>query len=491
MENQVKRLSKDTIIYGLNAALQKFITFLLFPLYARLLSKEDFGLQDVVLAAIIMLSVFLVLGMDSGVLLHYYAADDKDKERIRSTWLWSELLIAIIVCLPLWFFATPISRAVFGKPEVASYFRLAILSVPFSRMAAAILFVLRLTFQAGKFILMSTTGVLFQVLASFLFVLIWRKGVYGVFLAILVASVVQALFGLILAHRLFHSVFSIRWLKAMLVVGIPLIPVALSVWVMNYSNRYFLMHYDTLSDIGMFSVAMRISSILLFVLSAFEIAWGPFAYSLAQDPESARRTYAKVLTYFLVFSIGATVYLSIFAREVTRLLATSAYESTAVLVPLLCFSSICWITLYIVGMGVGIAKKTYHNSIAITFGVLINTILNFVFIPSWGIMGASLATLGGNFIAVVYMYFAGQHYFRVAYEYKKLFVLGLVGAISIGVGIGLDQYFNEWNAKILIFKAAVIGLFILSLMFFRVLRPDSMKLAWNFVRSRASLDKCR
>jgi len=471
------------VIYGLNAAIQKFISFFLFPLYARMLTKEDFGLQDIILVSIIVLSTVLVLGMDSGVMLHYYGADEGEKEKIRSTWFWTELCIALIVCIPLWVFAAPISRAIFGRADIAAYFRLAVLSVPFSRVSAAILLVLRLAFKSGKYILMSTAGVLFQVAASILFVLIWRKGVYGVFQAILIASIIQALFGLILSYRYFHFAFSLRWFKATLAVGIPLLPVALSVWVLNYSNRYFLMHYGSLGDIGMFSVALRISSILLFVFSAFEIAWGPFAYSLAQDKETARKIYARVLMYFLIFSIGATVGLSLFGREVTNLLATRVYESSASLVPLLCFSSICWVALYIVGMGVGIAKKTYHNTIAILMGVLINTFFNFMLIPAWGIIGASLATAGGNFVALIYMYFSGQHYFRVPYDLKKIFILATLGSTSIALGLILDSYRDAWNIQLVVMKVLILALFILMLFIFRIIRKDSPQIIWRMIIS--------
>jgi O-antigen/teichoic acid export membrane protein len=490
MIKHLRQLSKDTLTYGLSSALQKFIAFFLFPIYTRLLTKADFGLQDLVMTSIFMISVFLVLGMDSGVMLHYYSAEEKDKEKICSTWLWSELLIALVVCLPLWIFAAPISNAIFDAPEIAPYFRLAILSVPFAGVVAAILLVLRLTFQRVKLVLISTAGVLFQVLAAIIFVVVLRMGVQGVFLALLIGNVLQTLFALVLASGFFQLAFSFRWLKILLVVGIPLVPVALSVWVLNYANRYFLVHYGTISDIGMLSVALRISSILRFAISSFEMAWGPFAYSLAEDPDSARPTYAKVLTYFLIFSMGLLVILSLFAREIIILLATATYEATASLVPILCFSLICWAMLYIVGMGAGIAKKTYHNTVAMALGVMVNILFNFLFIPSWGIVGASAATLGGNVVALVYMYFAGQHYFHVNYEFNKLVPLTLLGAFSIALGVGIDHYFVTWNAHLLLFKAAVAVLFILTLLCFRVVRIDSIRQAWTSFRSSAPAAKC-
>lgn len=448
-----------------------------------MLTKADFGLQDLVSTAIVILSLFLILGMDSGVLLHYYDASDNDKEKIRSTWLWFELFVSLPVCALLWIFAETVCNFILSDSTIAPYFRLGVLAVPFSLVTGAILLVLRLTFQTKKFIILTTVGVFFQVVSAILLVVVWKMGVRGIFLSILIANALQMLLGLCLTAKMYRIDFSFSWLKKMLIVGIPLVPAALSLWILNYSNRLFLTRYDSLSDIGMLSVAMRISSILLFVLSAFSTAWGPFAYSLVNDKSLARRTFSKVLTYFLLFSIFSAVFLSMFAREVTSLLATSAYEGAAPLVSLYCFSSIFWVVLYIVGMGAGIAKKTYHNTYAIVGGALVNTALNFLLIPIWGITGAAVATLAGNFVAMFYMYFAGQHYFHVEYEFKKVFPLIISSVAAIVFGIILDSYYALWNMQLLSFKLAVSMLFIGSLFLFRVIHRDSIYRGWLSMRS--------
>jgi O-antigen/teichoic acid export membrane protein len=385
-----KHLGRDTLSYGLSAALQKFIAFLLFPVYTRLLTKSDFGTQDLIMTAIMVISLFLILGMDSGTVLHYYKEDEAGRAIIRSTWFWFECVIAVPACVLLGLLAGPICAFAFKDAGLTPLFRWGLLSIPFSQVGRAILLIQRLTFQTKKYIVLTTVGVLAQVLAAIGFVVIGKMGVKGVLIAGLVSSVVQAGLGILLSRRSLRFAFSPRWAKAILKVGVPLVPAALSLWVLNYSNRYFLVRYNTLADIGMLSVALRISSLLLFIISAFETAWGPFAYSLSQNLEAARETYSKVLTFFLLFSLSGTVVLSVFAREATRLLATPIYESGSQLVFLYCFSSISWVSLYIVGMGAGIARKTYHNTVAIVCAAVINTALNAVLIPSWGDQGRGL-----------------------------------------------------------------------------------------------------
>ena len=485
--HELKRLSKDTLWYGGAAAVQKFIVFLLFPIYTRLLTQADFGAQDLVATFVMVTSLFLVMGMDSGAVIHYYEVPAIEQEKIRSTWLWSQVLLSVPVCGLLLLLAPAICGLVFRRTELAPYLRLGVAAIPFSQMVRAISLVLRLTFRTRAFVFLTTAGVVLQVAAAIVLVVVLRKGISGVFLAILIAAVLQMCLAFVLVRGVLRPGVSASWFMAMLKLGIPLVPAALSLWVMNYANRYVLVRYATLADIGVLSVALRISSILLFAISSFETAWGPAAFSMAKDRESARKIYGKVLTYFLAVVIPGTAALSIFAREITSVLAGPAYASGAALVPLYCFSSIFWVLLFIVGMGASIAKKTYHSSIAIVTAACVNMALNFALIPSHGIVGAAVATVAANLVALVYMYFIGQHYFRVPYDARSVVVLFSLAAVAIVPAVVADQVVLPWNAAVLCVKAGLVMVPLLGVFVFRIVSPTVVLETARGVRRAAVL----
>jgi O-antigen/teichoic acid export membrane protein len=327
--------------------------------------------------------------------------------------------------------------------------------------------------------------VLFQVLAAVVLVVVLRWGVTGVFVATLIAGMLQAILGLALVRGAFQPRFSAHWFATMLKVGLPLVPAALSVWVLNYANRYVLVRYATLADIGVLSVALRISSILLFAISAFETAWGPMAYSVAKNHDVARQTYAKVLIYFLALVMPATAALSIFAREITSVLATPAYASGAALVPLYCFSSVFWVLLYIVGMGTGIAKKTYHSTIATVTAACVNILLNLALIPSHGIVGAAIATVAANFVALVYMYVAGQHYFRVQYPTGKVLALAGLVVVAIVPAVVADRLVVPWHPAVLWVKSGLVMVPFVGLFAFGIVSPTAVMAAARSIRMTA------
>ena len=69
--------------------------------------------------------------------------------------------------------------------------------------------------------------------------------------------------------------------------GIPLVPTALFLWVTNFSDRLFLVKLADTTEVGLYSVGVRIASAIVLLLTAFRLAWPAFAYSIEDDARGA------------------------------------------------------------------------------------------------------------------------------------------------------------------------------------------------------------
>jgi len=485
---QLKRLGKDTIFYGFGRSVQKFIGFFLFPIYARILTQEDFGTQDLVLTAITITSYFLILGLDSATARYYYDTENEhEKKTILSTWLWFEILISIPVVFLLILFAEPICELIFTESQLAPYFRLGVITFPFSIISRITLLTLRLNFKSKHFSIVTVSGVLVQALASIALVVYLHLGVTGVFLASLITNIYLAILGMVFTYNNFQLTLKFSWLKPLLLFGLPLVPASISLWVMNFSNRYFLVRYTSLSDIGIYSVGARVAGSVILIIIAFRTAWGPFAYSLLKEQKTAERTYSRALTYFLLVTLFCTVGLSIFGREVVIFLATPAYEESALLIPWLCYAAIAWGCVYIVGIGYGIAKKSYHTAISTLLAALVTISLNILLISTWGIIGAAISTMIGNITALVYSYFSGQRYFTIQYEYRRVFSLILLASVTIAAGLYIDLTLLTWSIENLIFKLLLFSAFCLSLFALKIIHRDEIKMIRGFMTTKLGM----
>src|SRR5204863_298551 len=110
--------------------------------------------------------------------------------------------------------------------------------------------------------------------------------------------------------------------------GMPLVPSGIALWVINFVDRIFLNTMSGAAETGLYSIGVRISSVIIFLFTAFRTAWPAFAYSIEDDRE-ARRTYGFVLTYLLLLCSWLSVALGLLAPWIVRVLTTPRFYAGA------------------------------------------------------------------------------------------------------------------------------------------------------------------
>ena len=88
----LKKLFKETLIYGLSRYIAKFIGVFLLPLYTSMLTPEDYGILDL-LGTISLVSGFLIVSGTDSALSYYFFRKEYNAERpvMISTGLWIEI----------------------------------------------------------------------------------------------------------------------------------------------------------------------------------------------------------------------------------------------------------------------------------------------------------------------------------------------------------------------------------------------------------------
>src|SRR6185436_7594288 len=113
--------------------------------------------------------------------------------------------------------------------------------------------------------------------------------------------------------------FSRRELRIMLAYALPLLPVAGATWILQFADRFFVLHYASERELGLYGVGVRLSNVLLFAVTAFAVAWAPFILELySRDRDGERIVRARA---FSVVGLGLTfgaVCLAVWSREFLR-----------------------------------------------------------------------------------------------------------------------------------------------------------------------------
>ena len=151
----------------------------------------------------------------------------------------------------------------------------------------------------------------------------------------------------------------------------PLVPSALALWVINFVDREFVVWYKGLGEVGIYSAAVKIASVITFVMIAFRTAWPAFAYSIEDDRE-AKRAYAFVLTYLLAFASWGALALGALAPWWTKLLTAPKYQRAEKGVALLAFAGVVYAGYTVLAIGSGRARRTQLNWVVTGVGAAAN-----------------------------------------------------------------------------------------------------------------------
>jgi O-antigen/teichoic acid export membrane protein len=383
----------NTAVYSLGSILTQLVSFLLLPLYTRILTQADYGALSVLLVVQSIVAIFAECSLTAALFRHYHGSDDpQTKRRLTGMVLRSILLFGGALVGSLWLASEWLGPMVIPMQDAAPLFRLAALSGAVIPVGALYLRTQQAEGRAARFVVASFVQFLASVGATLVLVAGLRWGVRGVLVGQLAGSGVMALFSLLrlgssLRTRPFPHERAMLWRFAL-----PLVPTSLGAVLMALSDRFFLEKLHSLEVTGVYSVVDKIVVVLQSVLILpFTAAFTQYAFSRQNDP-ALPSDLAKVLRLYAAVGGALIVGYSLFAYELLSIATTSTYASAFALVVPLVVAPYSSGLIAVLATGLHLANKTRYTPALFGAAVGTNLALNSVLIAPFGAMGAALAT---------------------------------------------------------------------------------------------------
>ncbi len=423
-------LARHSAIYGFGSLVSRFIAVLLLPVYTRFLSPADYGLIETLIALSAILTVLLAAGVKSAFFRFYFdEADDAGKRRVIRTSFWFTMAMGtggLVAGLAL---AGPISDLLFGTTEHADLVRAAFVGlwahVNYEQMTS----LFRVEQRSVAYLVATLINLALTVAATVLLVVVWDKGPIGVIVGNFTGTLV--VYAGLLAYRREPLGLELDrpLLREMNRFGMPLVPSALFLWALNFSDRFFLVKLAGPREVGLYSIGVRVASAIILLLAAFRTAWPAFAYSIEDDREAAR-TYSFVLTYLVAVTSWMALALGVLAPWLVQLLTTEEFYPAERVVAPLAFAAAAFGAYIVVVIGIGRARQTRSNWWITGAAAALNVVLNVALIPEYGMMGAAVATIGAYGVLFLGMAWKAQRVFPVPYQWRRV-------ATAYGTAVGL------------------------------------------------------
>ncbi|MDH4366660.1 MAG: flippase [Dehalococcoidia bacterium] len=470
MFRQLLRLSKHSIIYGLSVAIGQVVAFFLIPMYTHYLTPADYGGLEIFQTTLSILSIILVMGLTTALFMSYFSYDDEEKRKtVVATTFLSVTGTSLILLLILMALAGDFAGLFFGSVEYTFHFRLIFLTSFFNVGAAVSFSVLRAREESKKYAIFVVIQFLVTAGLNILFVAVFHRGVLGILEGGLITACL--LYSILLRDIIKNAKlsFSIAELKQMLGFGSPLVLASLAAWIMTMADRYFLKFLSTPTELGLYSLGYKFGMVVQgLIVGPFTLAWAPFFWSVTKE-RNAKEIYSSVLTYFALVATAVALVLSVLSKQALEIMAAPAFYEAYKVIPLIAVSYVLYGCYFILNPGIMLEKKTKYLALIVGVGAVLNLGLDYLLIPSYGMMGAAVATAISYLLLPIGSYFVSQRYYPIKYEWSRVAKIFVAAAL-----VYAGSLFIKNDSAIItgLLKLACLLGFPLLLFAFRFFKPE-------------------
>lgn len=461
MIGSFRAVFKDIVIYGSGDALARASGLITLPVYTRLLDAHDYGVLGFLLSAQVLFISLLAVGSDSAYARFYFAEEtDTWRQTVTSTWFaflagWSVVLTAVLVP-----FSGRLSQAAFGTTHYRLAIILTLIGTPVTLMNNMFGQVLRNEFRPGLFSILNAATVLLTAAFGITAVAI-GLGVNGILGGMLAAGLVMMPVRIWTARHMLRWSMSRELLHELIRFGAPLLPASMAYWVFELSDRIVLGKLSSLSEVGLYTVAIAITSGLALLVGALGQAWAPHSLHVYERRrEEAPAYFGQMLTYILAGFGLVSVLVTAFAPELVSLFAPPRYHRAAAAVAPLALSYVAYASVQVTSISITLTKKTEWLLVLAWIAAIVNLVLNLVFVPSGGMLASAWATFASYVCLTLGYLIVSQRLMPIAYERGRAFT---AIALTVAFTIGAELLPRHPETLLVPGKILYCGLFVLLL----------------------------
>lgn len=399
---RVKALAENTLIFAICNFTSKLIVFFMLPFYTSVLSKEEFGTVDLITTIVGLLYPVLTLGIAHGV-MRYALDKDVDTKKVFTigfsiTGVGAIILIAFIPLLI--------------QIDFLQKYLIVFLFLYFTNIYQHLLSLFARGIQKVRLVGIAGVSSSFTVVfCNLLFLFVYHFGVEGYIWSIVISNIVSIII-LFVGAKMFRYItadYDIMLTKEMLNYSLPLMPNSLSWWINHSANRYILNFFCGVADVGLYSAASKMPSMIDTFRGIFIQAWQLSTITEYDKKDSAAFFKGMYQAYnlFLILLTGSLILLS---QAIGSVLYSKDFYDAWKLAPFL-FLGILFGSLIAYYSPTYLAHKKTKILFTSTFvGAIITIALNFLLIPNLGIIGTAVTSVLSNFSIYIYLHLDSKKY---------------------------------------------------------------------------------
>jgi stage V sporulation protein B len=466
-----QHLGRSTVWLIVSEIIFNLSGYIIHSFVGRILGPAEYGRYGLVITLTTMIIILIGNGIPTAMSKYISEIFETNPRLVlvikRQAIIMQSILIAILT--GAFFFSAPLIAKVLGDPSLTQLFRISTLIIP--------------TFAAASFYFSFFTGIhkfntqsmqktlrsIFRVLAivGLTMVLKTPGAIYGyalsAFAVFLVGlSVDQSKHTRALKEAAKTQDLSLQSEfdhKKLLNYAWQVIVFFLAYELLISIDLYLvkgILHDDRLT--GIYNAALTVGRIPYYIFYALTIMLLPVVSktTAAKDHEQTSTVIGQSMRLMLIFLIPSVILMAEFSRPIIKLFYSAKYIDAAAPMGVLAYGVGFLTIFYVMSFVANGAGKTKIPMWISIFGVIINTILNYILIKKMGLMGSAIATSITSFVVMVLMLFFIQKDFGKILEAKSLIKMLFAGIMMFLVSL----FFSKGEFVFLIWSVILMGLYL-------------------------------
>ncbi|HIZ56641.1 MAG TPA: lipopolysaccharide biosynthesis protein [Firmicutes bacterium] len=419
----LKNFFKTIFVYFIGNVASRLVSFILLPLYTGLVSDAEFGYHDLAINLMTIVVSVLCIDVWTGIMRFMFDFKNiRDKRRVISTGtamgIFSFLIFTAGYLITCQFIEIqyPFIVYLFGAGYI--YYEIT------SYVARGL----------GKNFVYVSAGLIGTVIAAVTNIVLlvffdWQAD--ALILATGLSYLIPAIYidlrvGVLRRFRL--SQVSPKLMRAMYRYCLPLSINSVSFWINSGFNRIVITQQLGSAANGQYAVANKFTTIILLIVSVFNLAWQEAAFSMTNENDRGKK-YTFILKYYNRF-IGCGVLLLLpVTTFLFPIMVRGDYDAARAIIPVSYLATFANTLSSFLGNIMCAEKATMTTFTSNILGGVVSIASIYLLIGKFGLQAAAISMLLGFVVIVIFRFFSIQKSVPIRFDisffvpYALMFIL--------------------------------------------------------------------
>ena len=420
------QLFKQGVHYASGSLLLSVASLISFPILTRHLSIDEYGYLSLLTTLSGLLAAIYKFGLQQSVVRYFKKGDYDISSNVMYSFLLSVFLVSCFVLIISSFIQSAYVNDllyVVLAISVLQAFRSIVMGLYMSQQDSFYVNMINVLYKYGS---------LFSML---IFIFYYEKSAYAVITSILVTDILI----LIAISNKFIREFSFsainrNSISLVALYGFPLMLVEVLQIGHAFTDRFLINYYLDVESVALYSAPHAISKIISDVIfGGVATALVPIYLSMWKDElfDSAKQFINKISDYFLFIFPISVAGMYVVSEPLMRILASDKYAESAYILPITFLGVGLFASTFIYSAGLKVKRNQLSILQYVFESLMINLILNLIFIEKYGIISAALTTVVSYLWMTIRFYLSSKHIINIRFNVVYLFLGIIVSAIIL------------------------------------------------------------